>query len=197
MQKIFLTDHEIAKYSEKDKSLFPGPPEKCPHKDCHACVKMKNHGYYTRNIISSEYTGRIYIRRYMCSICGKTMSMLPMYCLPYYQYSLQLIFLILYGYYCRSKSLSGIIREQRQTYSALERRHICLYRQRFENNRQLIEYGINNISPGSLFLGNHPEIHMWAKETLEEIAKTPPSIFNQRFHQETNKSFMSHMKMIA
>jgi hypothetical protein len=194
---MFVTDHKIAEYRVKDESLFPNPPGKCPHKGCHACVKQKKHGYYERNIISAEYTGTIYIRRYICPICGKTLSMLPMYCLPYYQYSLQAIFLVLCEYYCKFKSLSGIIREQQKSYPALERRHIRLYRKRLENNRQLIDYGINNISPGSPLSGNQLEIHVWAKELLDEMVKIPPSIFNQKFHQETNQSFMSRMKMIA
>ena len=197
MQKIFIINRKIAEFGVKDESLFPEAPEKCPHKGCHKPIKLKKHGFYGRNIISDEYTGLIYIRRYICPICGRTLSMLPMFCLPYYQYSLVAIVLILCRIFCDLKSLSGIIRENHNTYPALERRHLRLYKQRFEGNRSLIDYGINNVSPGGIQTRSRLEIHVWAKEILDEMVKTPPSIFNQKFHQETNKSFMSRIKMIA
>lgn len=197
MQKIFYTEHSVAEFSQRNEALFPEAPDRCPHTGCQAYVKQKKHGFYARNIISFEFVGRIIIRRYICPVCDRTISMLPMFCLPHYQYSLLTIFLVLYEYYSKNKSLVRISREQQETYPAMKRRHIRLYKQRFEANRPLIEYGINNISPeGNLWRGQ-PEIYQWAKEILSGMHKTPPSIFNIQFHQETGKSFMAHIKMIA
>lgn len=197
MQIIFYTEHNVSEYRVPNNALFPVGPARCPHAGCQAFVRQKFHGFYERNIISIEYIGKIYIRRYICPVCGKTLSMLPMFCLPYYQYSLAAIFLTLYEHYCNQKNISRIRREQQTAYPSLRRRHIYLYIQRFMHNRQLIDYYINNISPGSNITESQPEICQWAKGILDEMVKTPPSVFNIHFHQEIGKSFMAHMKMIA
>jgi hypothetical protein len=197
MQIIFNTEHKVSEYSEPNSDLFPAGPARCPHTGCQAFIRQKSHGFYERNIISAGYIGKIYIRRYICPVCGKTVSMLPMFCLPHYQYSLAIIILSLYEYYCKQKNISKIHREQKTAYPSLRRRHIYLYIRRFIHNRQLIDYYIKNISPGSDIAGSQPEICRWAKGILDGIVKTPPSVFNIRFHQEIGKSFMARIKIIA
>uniref|UniRef100_UPI003B75D314 DUF6431 domain-containing protein n=1 Tax=Desulforadius tongensis TaxID=1216062 RepID=UPI003B75D314 len=57
----------------------------------------KKHGLYSRNYICQDFSNKILIRRYYCPYCGNTFSYLPSFCLPYFQYSIGLIFMaILY-----------------------------------------------------------------------------------------------------
>ena len=87
MQLIFNTEHSAEDFSKKDDGIFPQSPQRCPFKECALPVKLKKHGYYTRYFISKTFKGVLYIRRYICPVCGRTISMLPVFCLPNFQYS--------------------------------------------------------------------------------------------------------------
>jgi hypothetical protein len=58
------------------------PPCKCPH--CDATNALKALGYYSRNVTGPK-SGvlRIFVRRFRCSECGKTVSVLPSFVQPY------------------------------------------------------------------------------------------------------------------
>jgi len=69
--------------------------EKCPH--CQDL--MVGHGFYPRYVITIKAkTYFLYIKRFKCRHCGKTVSILPSFLLPYFQRSLQAIFYSLYCY---------------------------------------------------------------------------------------------------
>jgi hypothetical protein len=58
------------------------PPCKCPH--CNATNALKALGYYSRNVTSPK-SGvlRIFVRRFRCRECSKTVSVLPSFVQPY------------------------------------------------------------------------------------------------------------------
>lgn len=87
MQIVFNTKYSAIDFTKKNSEIFPNPPQRCPYKGCTLPVKLKKHGYYTRYFICKNYTGILYIRRYICPVCGRTISMLPVFCLPKFQYS--------------------------------------------------------------------------------------------------------------
>ena len=197
MQISFYTDYSVQDFSNKDSGLFPSAPERCPFKDCAMPVKLKKHGYYSRFFISRTYYGVIYIRRYICPICGRTISMLPMFCLQGFQYSGVDIINILHEFYQGEISLEKLIEKLKPDLPTIERRHINYYRKRIIKNRQLIQYGLNLISPEFIFIGTIPENQKWVKTFLDKVHNLHPHVFIVNFSKTTGKSFMTSQNMIA
>jgi Domain of unknown function (DUF6431) len=57
-------------------------PVECPH--CDARDALKALGYYSRNITSTKRgILRIFVRRFRCRCCGRTVSILPSFAQPY------------------------------------------------------------------------------------------------------------------
>jgi len=87
MQEIFYTLATPEEYFYQGRK-FPFPkPQKCLQPDCLISIPPKKHGFYSRNAIEPNFLERIGIRRYYCEYCGKTISYLPCFCLPYIQYT--------------------------------------------------------------------------------------------------------------
>jgi hypothetical protein len=110
MQISFYTHNSAQDFSNKSSELFPDPPKRCPFKDCSLPVKLKKHGYYSRYFISKTFKGSIFLRRYICPVCGRTISMLPMFCLQRFQYSGLDIVNLLHEFYQGEISLMKLIR---------------------------------------------------------------------------------------
>lgn len=197
MQFSFYTDYSVQDFSNKNNKIFPTAPERCPFKDCSMPVKLKKHGFYSRFFISKTFYGVIYIRRYICLICGRTVSMLPMFCLPGFQYSGLEIIDILYEFYHGEISLNKFVKKIKPDFPVIERRHINYYRKRIIKNRQLIQYGLNLISPEFIFTGTIPENQMWVRAFLDRVHNLHPHAFLVEFSKTTGKSFMTSQYMIA
>lgn len=77
--------------------------------DCHrrgCCIK---HGFYERNyLISPAYRDKIQILRMLCKACGSTHAILPEEIVPYAQYSIIFMFLVLYQYYIERSKVEDI-----------------------------------------------------------------------------------------
>jgi transposase-like protein len=197
MQFIFYTEHPAQDFSNKNSGLFPSAPERCPFKNCPMPAKLKKHGYYSRFFISRTFCGVIYIRRYICPTCGGTVSMLPMFCLQGFQYSGADILNILYEFYQGETSLRKLIERVKAELPSMERRHINYYRKRIVQNRQLIQYGLNLISPEFILAGATPENQKWVKTFLDKVHSLHPHVFLVDFSKTTGKSFMTSQNMIA
>lgn len=197
MQFSFYTNKTAKDFSNKNSSVFPSAPDRCPFKDCSMPVKLKKHGYYSRYIISKIFSGVIYIRRYICGICGRTISMLPMFCVQRFQYSGIDIINILHEFYQGKMSLKKFIEWIKRDLPAIERRHINYYRKRIVENRDLIQYGLNLISPEFILAGTIPENQKWVKTFLDKVHNLHPHVFLADFSKITGKSFMTSQNMIA
>ena len=91
MQQVFYTAASPEEYWRLGKDfVFPAAPGACPF--CRTGLPLKKHGFYRRNSIPGETPRRILIRRYRCRFCGRTVSFLPGFCLPYFQYTLEPIY---------------------------------------------------------------------------------------------------------
>lgn len=191
MQITFYTDYDAVEFSKMNNKIFPVTPEKCPFKDCSMPVKLKKHGYYKRFFISKNFTGVLYIRRYICPICGRTVSFLPYFCLSYFQYSALEILNILYEFYQDGISLEKLIKKTKEKLPFIERRHINFYRKRIIRNRKLIQYVLNLISPEFIFAGNIPENQVWVKTFLETVHSLHSHVFLVDFSKLAGKSFMT------
>ena len=197
MQFSFYTDYSAQDFSNKTSEIFPCAPERCPFKNCSMRVKLKKHGYYSRFFISKTFNGVIYIRRYICPICGRTVSMLPMFCLQGFQYSGIDIINMLHEFYHGEISLNKLIDKLKPDLPTIERRHLNYYRKRIIENRQLIQYGLNLISPEFIFTGTIPENQKWVKDFFDRVHNLHPHVFLVEFSKATGKSFMSSQNMIA
>lgn len=191
MQISFYTNNPAQDFTAKNSELFPSVPALCPHKDCSMPVKLKKHGYYSRYFISKKFKGCIYLRRYICPVCGRTVSMLPMFCLQRFQYCGFDIVNMLYEFYQGEISLRKLIEKIKVDLPVLERRHLNYYRKRIVKNRHLIQYILNLISPEFIFAGTIPENQKWVKTFLEKVQNLNPHVFFLDFSKSTGKSFMT------
>ena len=197
MQNIFLSEQKPEDYVEKDGAgKYPAAPKKCPYRDCGVNLEMRKNGYYIRFLITIRFKGRIRIRRYMCPKCGRTLSMLPSFCVAGFTYSVEFIVALLWHAVDKS-SVKKAAREWRVIAAGMSRRLISKYLARLRNNRKLIQYGLNQISPGDIGLGPPPGDTCWTKSFLDRIRPSLSPEFNADFHKTTGKSFMSLHNRIA
>jgi transposase-like protein len=188
MQIIFETKDKPETYADRGTGRYPEAPEHCPHAGCNKPVKMKKHGFYKRYIILRGLNVQIRIRRYKCPVCGKTVSMLPAFCLSYYQYGIEAITAML-----KSAVECGVHAATRTwgaEFAQVTRRHIAFWRAQLKRNTKLIVYGLIQISPG--FMERHPKPgeYPWTRCFLDEIDASPQK-FNAEFHKTTAKTFLS------
>lgn len=197
MQIIFDTSYSASEFSNMNSEIFPASPDRCPFKDCSMPVQLKKHGYYKRFFISKSFSGILYIRRFICPVCGRTVSMLPVFCLQYFQYSALDILNILSELYLKGIPLNRLIRKIKDDLPSMDRRNINYYRKRIILNRKLIQYGLNLISPEFIFAGTIPENQDWIKTFLEIVQSVHPHVFLCDFSNLTGNSFMISNFMIA
>jgi Domain of unknown function (DUF6431) len=65
----------------------------CPLCQGRACFLA--HGFYYRTVVDVEFDDSIPVRRYLCRLCRRTVSLLPDFLLPYLRHSIVIISLFL------------------------------------------------------------------------------------------------------
>jgi hypothetical protein len=68
-------------------------PDHCPQ--CEAQEPLAGHGFYQRTLVDVAFDGVIRVRRYLCRLCKRTVSLLPEFALPWLRFSLTVISLFL------------------------------------------------------------------------------------------------------
>jgi hypothetical protein len=68
-------------------------PDRCPL--CQARRGLLAHGFYYRTLVHIEFDDWIPVRRYLCRLCRRTVSLLPDFVLPYLRHSFVIISLFL------------------------------------------------------------------------------------------------------
>ena len=90
MQNIVSFNCDVKSYAEHWQQLRPEPPASCPFDGCDS--RMYRNGSYPRSVI--DYDGTpwdIGVFRFLCSDCRRTVSYLPDFCVPYKQFSVDVI----------------------------------------------------------------------------------------------------------
>lgn len=64
-------------------------PSSCPL--CQAKQPLIAHGFYSRTIVDVAFDGVIRVRRYLCRLCRRTVSLLPEWALPYLRFSIPIV----------------------------------------------------------------------------------------------------------
>jgi len=90
---------------------------RCPH--CRGMVNLIRHGFYWRNAIEGEELFRIPICRLKCPSCNKTVSLLPNFLIPYFQYTVSTILDRL-----KSSFIDRVITGQRQLTEFYRKRYL-------------------------------------------------------------------------
>jgi hypothetical protein len=197
MQNIFLSKHKPEDYIDKDGAgEYPPAPKKCPFGGCGVNLEMKKNGFYIRALITFTFSGRIRIRRYKCPKCGRTLSMLPSFCIAWHSYSVDFVVALL-QYVINKGSIKRAVREWRAIAASISRRLVNKYLARLRNNRNMIQYGMNQMSPDNIGLGRMPGDTEWTKSFLFGMRPPLSPEFNANFHKATGKSFMSLHNRIA
>jgi len=75
-------------------------PDYCPQ--CEQKRPLTAHGFYSRMLVDGGFDGSIRVRRYLCRACGRTVSLLPEFTLPYIRFGISVISL-----YLRARLLLG------------------------------------------------------------------------------------------
>ena len=89
MQRIHAFNISPEEYHARGKKNDFPRLDVCPC--CSHPSNLQRHGFYWRNALFRNSHFRIPILRMKCSSCGKTISFLPDFLLPYFQYSLEYI----------------------------------------------------------------------------------------------------------
>jgi hypothetical protein len=173
MQKIYSFGVSPLTYALRGKNNHFPDMKNCPI--CHHPEALEKHGFYWRNALFSKRQFRIPIRRLKCSSCGKTISFLPDYLLPYFQYCLVYILESLRGFFLQGK---------RKAYYQL----LQFYRQRFLKNLNRIESFFRDLG----YRGVIPEQEK-AIKLLEMIRNAFPKAktFAKRFQESSQTNFMA------
>jgi hypothetical protein len=93
MQILHPFAGSVQQYNEQLSDPDAHRPNHCPQ--CPARHPLSAHGFYTRTLIDAAFDGVIRVRRYWCSACQRTVSLLPEFILPYLRSSLMVIALFL------------------------------------------------------------------------------------------------------
>jgi len=80
-------------------------PAHCPL--CHRPDPLRAHGFYCRTLVDVNYDGSIHVRRYLCLLCRRTVSLLPEFALPYLRFTVQVISLFLVSRLLYRRTLRG------------------------------------------------------------------------------------------
>jgi transposase-like protein len=156
MQMILMTDMKAEDYNKWVKENdVPDIPTKCPM--CEKFTEFKKHGFYPRTAVTLEAIYLIYVRRYRCTKCGRTLSFLPQFCHPKFQYSILVIFLFLREILSStSVNIEFALRILRCSHSHIDigRQHIRFYLQRLKVNLSKLELTAREID-GRYKFGKH------------------------------------------
>lgn len=112
----------------------------CPNPCCSFEGRLRKHGFYTRNALTLLATYLIVIQRYYCPGCKKTVSLLPSFLAPRFQYSLSCIFFTIFQLSVRKLRVQRIadMINARAFRQEMSHQQICFYRKRIYDNRPLI-----------------------------------------------------------
>lgn len=191
MQQIFYTTATPEEYHRLGEN-FPFPvPGSCLNPECLVKVPPQKYGFYKRNAIDANFSGRILIRRYYCKYCGKTVSYLPSFCLPYFQYTIEAILMALCYILDSNHSLRACLKLLKNLGWAPA--HLQFYLKRFLNNQNRIKVGLRQLIPGISLPPDEQDKRKGAQKVLRIVITGFPQIqtFQARFHKQCGYSFMA------
>ena len=113
MQILHPFAGSIQQYSEAISDLDRYRPDHCPQ--CEVKQPLTGHGFYRRTLVDPGFDGVIRVRRYLCRLCKRTVSLLPYFALPWLRFSLTVISLFLVARLLRGLTLAAAALAASQT----------------------------------------------------------------------------------
>lgn len=171
---IYECNYSVVDYEMRGrKNDFP-ELDQCPR--CKARNRLKRHGFYDRNAIERDVLYRIPICRLLCPACGKTVTLLPDFLIPYYQHTIHTVVMRL-----KEKVVEGFRHGYRQL--------VRLYVKRFFSQLTSIQMFFREEG----WLGKSPpDPKEKAIKCLEMILDFGESPFLRRSQGQFLKYFMAH-----
>lgn len=108
MQILHPFAGSVQQYNEQLSDPDSHRPGHCPQ--CQAKHPLTAHGFYTRTLIATAFDGIIRVRRYLCTACQRTVSLLPEFVLPYLRSSLTVIALFLVARLLQGQTIAAAAR---------------------------------------------------------------------------------------
>lgn len=105
MQSLHPFRGSIQEYQQELSDPNRYRPDHCPL--CHGLHPLRAHGFYYRTLVDVSYDGTIPVRRYLCRLCKRTVSLLPELVLPYLRFSVQVIGLFLVSRLLQRRTLAA------------------------------------------------------------------------------------------
>lgn len=93
MQILHPFAGSIQQYVEQLADADRFRPSCCPM--CEAKRLLTAHGFYSRTLVDRGFDGIIRVRRYVCRVCCRTVSLLPEFTLPYLRFGITVLGLFL------------------------------------------------------------------------------------------------------
>jgi hypothetical protein len=87
-------------------------PKHCPQ--CEAKEPLVGHGFYHRTLVDLGFDDAIPVRRYLCRLCKRTVSLLPQFALPWLRFSITVISLFLVARFLQGLTLAAAASAARQ-----------------------------------------------------------------------------------
>ena len=103
MQMLHPSHGSIQQYLQEISDPNRYRPGNCPQ--CQARCPLIAHGFYCRSLVDMAFDDTIRVRRYLCRLCKRTVSLLPEFALPYLRFSLSMISLFLVARLLQGHSL--------------------------------------------------------------------------------------------
>jgi hypothetical protein len=100
MQIIHPFQGSLQEYNEQLRDPDRYRPRDCPQ--CETREPLEAHGFYTRSLVMEDFDGLLRIRRYLCEWCGRTISLLPEFVLPYIRFAVPIV-----GRFLRARLTEG------------------------------------------------------------------------------------------
>jgi hypothetical protein len=105
MQILHPFAGSIQQYAEAISDPDRYRPDHCPQ--CEAKQPLTGHGFYSRTLVDPAFDGVIRVRRYLCRLCKRTVSLLPEFALPWLRFSITVISLFLVARLLRGLTLAA------------------------------------------------------------------------------------------
>ena len=119
MQILHPFSGSVTQYAEEISDPDRYRPGHCPR--CEAKRSLTGHGFYCRTLVDLAFDGVIRVRRYLCRICKRTVSLLPEFALPWLRFGISVIALFLVARLLKVLTLVAAARAAAQTVMPYQR----------------------------------------------------------------------------
>ncbi len=89
MQILLPFEGSVHQYNAAMPDVDRYRPDHCPQ--CAARRPLRGHGSYRRTLVDQGFDGLIRVRRYLCRVCKRTISLLPVFALPWWRFGVTVI----------------------------------------------------------------------------------------------------------